>query len=170
MPKAVVVYVRFVDGINHFVGRCIMYLILVMMGLLLYAALSRTVFNNPLLWGVQMSQFLMAAYYLLGGGYSMQQGAHVRMDLIYSRFSERGKAIADSLTSVFLILYLVALFVGGVMSTEYSLTYDQRFHSAWAPRVAPIKIIMTIGIGLMLLQATSMFLKDVARALGREIE
>ena len=38
-----------------------------------------------------MAQFLLAAYYLLGGAYSMQLDAHVRMDLLYSR-CRRGRA------------------------------------------------------------------------------
>ena len=50
------------------------------------------------------------------------------------------------------------------------LEYGQRNYSAWAPLMWPIKAIMTLGIGLMLLQAFSIFFKDLARVLGREIE
>ena len=56
--------------------------------------------------------------------------------------------------------------MGGISSTEYALTYDQRNYSAWAPRLAPIKIIMCIGITLMLLQVTATFFKDLAVARG----
>ena len=64
---------------------------------------------------------------------------------------------------------MVFLFVGGISSSEYAVTYNQRNFSAWAPPIAPIKIVMTVGIGLMLLQTVSVFFKDLARALGKPI-
>ncbi len=146
-----------------------MYMIFVMIGLLLYMSLSRSVFNTPLNWGVEMAQFMMAAYYLLGGAYSMQIDAHVRMDIFYSRWSPRGKARADVLTAVFLIFYLVVLLIGGINSSEYALSHGQKNYSAWAPPVAPIKIIMTFGIALMLLQAIAMFFRDLATLRGKDI-
>ena len=48
-----------------------------------------------------MAQFMLTAYYILGGGYSMQIDAHVRMDVFYSRWSPRKQALADALTSAF---------------------------------------------------------------------
>ena len=47
--------------------------------------------------------------------------------------------------------------------------YGQRNRSAWAPYMAPIKIIMGTGVLLMLLQAIATFFKDLAKAMGREI-
>jgi TRAP-type mannitol/chloroaromatic compound transport system permease small subunit len=146
-----------------------MYLALVMMALLLFASVTRYVFNVPFIWIIEMSQFLMAAYYLLGGGYSMQLDAHVRMDVLYERWAPRTRAWVDTVTAFFLIFYLVFLLRGGFASSMYSLKYDQRNYSAWAPPMAPIKIIMTVGIALMLLQAFSMLFKDIARATRREI-
>jgi TRAP-type mannitol/chloroaromatic compound transport system permease small subunit len=147
-----------------------MYMIFVMIGLLLYMSLSRSVFNAPLNWGVEMAQFMMAAYYLLGGAYSMQIDAHVRMDIFYSRWTPKRKALADTITAVFLIFYLVVLLIGGIYSTEYALIHGQKNYSAWAPPMAPIKIIMTIGVALMLLQAIAMFFRDVATLRGEAIE
>jgi len=169
MPKAVRLYVRCVDRASFVTGRLVMYLVLVMMALLLYASVSRTVFNLPLIWTVEMAQFLMTAYYLLGGAYSMQLDSHVRMDLLYHRWSPRTQAIVDALTICFLIFYLVFLLIGGISSTHYALTYDQRNYSAWAPPLAPIKIIMCIGITLMLLQTIATFFKNVAQARGKEL-
>lgn len=146
-----------------------MYLIYVMMGILLFSSLSRTFFNISYIWIVEMAQFTMAAYYLLGGGYSMQLDSHVRMDLLYSRWSPKGRAVADCITAIFLIFYLVFLFIGGISSTQYALQYGQVNYSAWAPPLAPIKIIMTIGIALMLLQAVATFFKDLAAARGETL-
>ncbi|GAA0565725.1 TRAP transporter small permease subunit [Halomonas salifodinae] len=170
MPTTIIRFVRLVDRLNHGVGRVTMYLVFAMMGLLLYASFSRSVLNSPLLWGVEMSQFMLTAYYLLGGAYAMQVGAHVRMDLFYSQWSPRTQALVDALTILFLIVFLVTLLLGGISSTHYSLQYGQRNYSAWAPPLAPIKLIMCLGIVLMLLQAVATFLKDLARALGRAID
>ncbi|AMD02084.1 TRAP transporter small permease subunit [Halomonas chromatireducens] len=169
MPRTIRRYVRLVDRLNRGVGRVIMYLVFVMMGLLLYASFSRTVLNSPLMWGVEMSQFMLVSYYLLGGAYAMQMGAHVRMDLFYSRWTPRTQALVDAITILFLIFFLVTLLLGGISSTQYALQYGQRNYSAWAPPLAPIKIIMCIGILLMLLQAVATFFKDVAIARGVDI-
>ena len=169
MPRAVRTYVRYVDAFNRAVGRFMMYFIFVMMGILLFSSGSRTIFSLSHIWTVEMAQFVMTGYYLLGGGYSMQLDSHVRMDLLYSCWSPRGQALADALTSGFLIFFLVVLLVGAISSTEYALTYGQRNYSSWAPPLAPIKIIMTIGIVLMLLQAVAVFFRDVAKARGETL-
>tara|TARA_B100001123_G_C14324374_1_gene636527 strand:- start:3 stop:371 length:369 start_codon:yes stop_codon:yes gene_type:complete len=122
------------------------------------------------MWIIEMAQFIITGYYLLGGGYSMITGDHVRMDLIYSKFSERNKAKMDAFTSFFLVFYLITLLFGSITSLIYTLETKQRLFTAWAPYVWPIKIIMFIGILLMLLQSISMFFKDIAKVKGVEIK
>lgn len=165
-PASLRAYVRSVETVNRAVGRVIMYMIFVMIGVLLYSALSRTLFNLPLFWVVEMSQFLLVGYYLLGGGYSMQLGDHVRMDLFYSRWSDRGKARMDAFTVLFLIFYLAILLYGALSSTSYALEYGERSYSAWRPYMAPVKIVACVGIFLMLLQAIAELIKDLARLRG----
>jgi len=170
LPRAARAYVRYVEAVNRAVGRVVMLLIFVMIGILLYASISRTVFDVPISWVMEMGQFLLAAYYLLGGGYSMQINSHVRMDLLYGRLSPRKMAFTDTITSFCLIFYLVVLLMGGISSTRYAITYNQVNYTAWAPLLWPIKTIMTVGIALMLLQAVAFFFKDLARTRGEEIE
>jgi len=167
LPEAVKIYVRYVDAINRRIGRIVMYLVFAMMGVLLY--LSITKFLIAPSWAIEMAQFIMVAYYLLGGAYSMQTGSHVRMDLLYSNWSPRTRAAVDVFTVLFLIAYLVMLLLGGISSTQYALKYGEESYSAWAPAMAPIKIIMVIGIVMMLLQAIAMFFKDLAAARGKPL-
>lgn len=169
MPKAARVYVRYVEALNRRIGRLAMYLVFAMMGILLFSSITRTAFNMSHIWIVEMAQFTMVAYYLLGGGYSMQLDSHVRMDLLYSRWSARKKAIADSITIFFLLFYVVLLLYGGISSTHYSLEYGQKNYTAWAPYLAPIKIIMVIGIVLMLLQIVATFFRNLAEARGEPL-
>ncbi|WP_345899962.1 TRAP transporter small permease subunit [Martelella sp. UBA3392] len=168
MPQAIRTYVRYVDGFNRVIGRIAMWLIFVMMGILLWSSVSKTMFN-PSLWTLEMAQFVMTAYYILGGAYSLQLDSHVRMDLIYGRWTPRQKAAVDAVTVIMLFTYLIFLLIGGVSSTEYALKYGETSYSSWSPYMAPIKIVMVFGIFLMFLQTTSIFFKDLAKALGREM-
>ncbi len=161
-------YVRAVDGVNYRLGRMMMYGIFVMMGILLWSSISKTFFL-PSLWTLEMAQFAMVAYYMLGGPYSIQLGSNVRMDLLYGEWSDRRKSQVDAITVLFLIVYLGFLLWGGIGSTIYSFQYGgERSPSAWRPYLWPIKVIMVTGIFLMLLQAISEFLKDILRLRGEE--
>lgn len=170
MPKPIIMFVRFTEAVNTVVGKFAMYLVFAMGGVLLFESIFRTVFDQPHIWVVEVAQFIMAAYYLLGGGYSMMLRGHVRMDLLYGRWSEKRRAVADLLTGPILIFYLVVLLIGGISSIEYALKYGQTNYTSWGPPLAPIKIIMAVGIFLMLLQAIATFFKDLAKARGEEIK
>ena len=169
MPKFIKYYINFIDYVSLKTGRATMYLVFVMMFILILSFVTRNIINIPLIWIIEMAQFVMTGYYLLGGGYSMLTDDHVRMDLIYSKLKDKTKALLDSLTSVFLIFYLVVLLYGSISSLTYTIETNQRLFTAWAPYVWPIKSIMTFGIGLMLLQSIAIFFKDIAKVLNREI-
>lgn len=162
-------YVRVVDAVNYRLGRIVMYGIFVMAGILLWSSFSKA-FSVPSLWTLEMAQFAMVAYYILGGPYSIQLGSNVRMDLLYAGWSQRRKAWVDSFTVLFLIFYLVVLLWGGIDSTIYSFKYGgERSPTAWRPYLWPIKVIMVIGIALMLLQAISELFKDILRLNGEDM-
>ena len=178
-----------VDGLNRWIGLIVMYGIFVLMAILLWSSVSKTFFV-PSLWTLEMAQFAMVAYYMLGGPYSILVGSNVRMDLFYGNWSLRRKATVDVITVFFLIFYLVVLLRGALSSTAYSLGYwgDEPLYffiglvsgaeevgrmetsaTAWRPVIWPIKSIMIVGLVLMLLQAVSELIKDLARALGQDI-
>lgn len=169
MIRAAKAYVRVVDRTSKFVFKVMMYLLFVMLGILLYDTVMRTVFNKPNVWAVELTQFFMAPYYLLGGAYTMLLGGHVRMDVFYSKWTPRGKAFADIMTSVFILFYVVVLLIGGFQGIKYAATYNQVTYTAWAPKVLPVKIFMVSGIVLMLLQVISELIKDIAAIMGDDI-
>ncbi|MEL6644681.1 MAG: TRAP transporter small permease subunit [Pseudomonadota bacterium] len=163
-------YIRIVDRMNRWIGRVVMYGIFVMMGILLWSSISKTFFL-PSLWTLEMAQFTMVAYYILGGPYSIQLGSNVRMDLLYGEWSDRRKAWTDAITVLFLLFYLVVLLWGGIDSTIYSFQYGgERSPTAWRPYLWPIKTIMVIGISLMILQVLSELFKDILRIRGEAID
>jgi TRAP-type mannitol/chloroaromatic compound transport system permease small subunit len=168
MPRAIRAYVRYVEAFNRGVGRIMMYGIFVMMGILLWSSFSKA-FLLPSVWTLEMAQFALTAYYLLGGPYSIQLGSNVRMDLIYGGWSDRTKAWMDAFSVFCLIFFLGVLLYGGIESTAYAFQYNERSYSAWRPYMAPIKVIMCFGIIMMLLQAIAEFFKDIAKIRGEEI-
>ena len=145
-----------------------MYGLFVIFGVLLWSSISKTFFL-PSLWTLEIAQFAMVAYYILGGPFSLQIGANVRMDLFYGGWTDRKKAWCDAFSILLLIFYLGVLLYGAIDSTTYSLQYNERSPTAWRPLLWPIKIIMCVGIFLMLLQAISEFFKDIAKLKGKEI-
>ena len=168
MPYIVRRYVRIVDAVNYRIGRVMMYGIFVMVGILLWSSISKTFFL-PSLWTLEIAQFAMVAYYILGGPYSIQMGSNVRMDLFYGDWSDLKKAWVDAFTVLMLILYLGVLLYGGFESTSYSFQYNERSPTAWRPYLWPIKVAMCIGFFLMLLQAISELFKDIAKVRGWDL-
>lgn len=168
MPVFFRQYVRIVDKINRTIGRVVMYGIFVMIGILLWSSISKTFFL-PTLWTLEMAQFAMVAYYILGGPYSIQLGSNVRMDLFYAEWSAKKKAYFDAITVLFLIFYLSILLYGAIDSTQYAFQYNERSYSAWRPYMWPIKLIMCVGFVLMLLQSISELIKDIAIIRGEDI-
>ena len=170
MTDALRAYVRVVDALNRRIGRAVMYGIFVMMGILLWSSVSKTFFT-PSLWTLEMAQFAMVAYYVLGGPYSIQMGSNVRMDLLYGEWSDWRKAQVDAITCLFLMGFLGVLLYGGWESLAYSLQYGgERSPTAWRPYLWPIKAVMVAGIALMLLQALSELAKDVLLLRGAVVE
>jgi TRAP-type mannitol/chloroaromatic compound transport system permease small subunit len=176
-------YIRVVDAVNYRIGRIMMYGIFVMIAILMWSSISKTFFL-PSLWTLEIAQFAMVTYYILGGPYSIQMGSNVRMDLFYGEWSTKKKAQVDAITVLFLMLYLGVLLYGGLGSMAYSLGHYsdepmqflaglltgqedvgrlERSPTAWRPYLWPIKLIMCVGIFLMLLQAISELLKDIIK-------
>jgi TRAP-type mannitol/chloroaromatic compound transport system permease small subunit len=187
--KAMRRFITVVDAFNYRLGRLMMFGIFVLMGGLLWSTFSKAA-GSPSLWTLEMAQFIMVGYYMLGGPYSILMGSNVRMDLFYGNWSLRRKATIDSLTVLFLIFYLGVMFYGALGSTAYSLGYwgtapfeffaglntgteeigrMERSSTAWRPYIWPVKAVMTLGLFLMLLQALSELCKDIARLQGHDI-
>ena len=169
MPGFILSYIKYVDKFNYLIGRMAMYGIFVMVVILLWSSISKTFFF-PSLWTLESAQFVMAAYYILGGAYAIQLKANVRMDLFYGEWSIKKRAWMDLFTAFFLIFFLCVLLYGGLESMLYSLKYGQRTNTAWRPLIWPIKAVMCTGFGMMILQSVSEFFKDIAIIRGVEIK
>ncbi len=161
MHPIFLIYVRWIDALNDAVGRFVMYMLLLTLACLLLYGIVAPMFGLYPIWILESSEFVMVAYFMLGGGYAILHDGHVRMDVFYSRWRGRTRAIVDTITDSFLIIYLGVLLYGGVTSAAYAVKYNQHSVSAWSPPMAPVKIVVVVGIVLTLLQAFSVLIKDI---------
>ncbi|MCF4167153.1 TRAP transporter small permease subunit [Zavarzinia compransoris] len=127
------------------------------------------VFFLPINWGVELGQFVMVAYYLLGGAWSLKHEEHVRMDLLYGGWTVTRKAKVNIFTDLAMLFFICLLFYGAIDSTVYAFETGERSFSAWRPYVAPVKVVMCIGIGLALLQSVAILFKDWAVIKGEAV-
>jgi TRAP-type mannitol/chloroaromatic compound transport system permease small subunit len=169
MPNLIRSYVRFTDRISDYVGYLAAALIFVMGATLMFDAFTRNVINMPVHWAVELTQFTLAAYYFMGGAFTLKNNSHVRMDLFYSSLSERSRAKIDLATSVCLIFYLVVTLIGGISSLQYAIETNERRFSIWNPSVIPIKALLVVCLVLMLMQAFSLVFKHVATLRGEKV-
>ena len=168
MPNWTKAFVKIVDAVNYRIGRMSMYLLFVLSGVLLWSIIAKA-FGRPPLWTQEMAQFTMVAYFMLGGAYSLQLGANVRMDLLYGRWSPRRRAAVDTVTVFAMIFFLGVVLYGGIESTIYAFEIGERSRSVWRPYLAPVKIVICVGVFLMILQSVAFLIRDIAHLRGEDI-
>lgn len=162
--------VRLIDALNRTVGRIVAVMVLALMALIVAEVTLRYGFAAPTVWGTELSTFLFATYVLLGGGFALLNGDHVRMDVLYGRLPPRGRAALDVLTAPFALLYCYILLVeGGAMVVE-AIATGRRHSTDWAPLLWPWLLALPVGAGLLALQAVAHIVRDAVRAAtGRDL-
>lgn len=168
MPHFAIAFVRIVEALNTFVGRMAMYLVFVLAAVLMWSVIAKAFFT-PTLWTQEMAQFTLVGYFVLGGAYSLILGANVRMDLLYGRWSPTRQAAVDCVTVFALIIFLVVVLWGGIESTIYAFEVSERSRTVWRPYMAPIKIVICVGVFLMILQSIAFLIRDIATLRGVRI-
>lgn len=169
MPRVLQNYVRFMDSATRRFGLGIQSLIFVIIGVLLFETISRYIFNAPTVWSVEVSKFVFGAYFLLGGAYVLLTGGHVRMDILYGRWSPRRQAIMDVALFALFVIYVGVTLRSAIYHATMSTIMLQRSGTPWHPYLWPIKIIVVIGFLLMLLQGISQFIKSIATIRGKPL-
>ncbi len=168
MPHFAIAFVRIVEAVNYRVGRMAMYLVFVLAAVLMWSVIAKAFFT-PALWTQEMAQFTMVGYFVLGGAYSLILGANVRMDLLYGRWSPTRQAAVDCISVFALIIFLVVVLWGGIESTIYAFEVGERSRTVWRPYMAPIKIVICVGVFLMILQSIAFLIRDIATLRGVRI-
>lgn len=170
MPKILGNYVRFIESMNKHVGEKMQYAIFALIGILTFELIARYVFSASTPWSVEMAQYTLGAYFILGGAYVFLEGGHVSMDALYSKWSPKRRVITDLATFPLIAVYLVVFVWAGFNEAKYSFDLGQRSTSVWGPYLAPIKFIIVVGAFLILLQAIAFLIRDIAILKGKPIK
>lgn len=157
-------HTRITDGIewlNVKVGQFVAYWAVLSVFGYYYEVIARFAFNSPTNW-LHESMFLMyGMQYMLAGAYAYQVDQHVRVDVFYTKFSPRGKAIADIVTSAFFFIFVGTLLVTSYRFAADGVANNEHSFTEWGVQYWPIKLMMPIGAGLLLLQGISKLMKDI---------
>jgi TRAP-type mannitol/chloroaromatic compound transport system permease small subunit len=86
-----------IDALSIWSGKAASWLILLVVGFIIYEILMRYVFHLPTLWVSESMVFGSGLTYVLGAAWALQDNRHVKIDLIYGRLTPRQRAVIDSL-------------------------------------------------------------------------
>ena len=161
-------FMRAVTWLNGRVGRFAAYFVLLIFVLLFAEVLLRYFFRTPTVWTNELAQLLFGAYAVLSGGYLLARGGHVNVDIVYSHFPRRVKAIVDIATSVLFFLFVVILLVLGLSFAWDAVGKLEHSHSAWNPPIWPFKVMIPVAAALLLLQGIVKLIADICVVLGIE--
>jgi len=157
-----------IEAINVKAGEYVAYWAVISVFVYYYEVMARFLFNSPTNW-VHESMFLMyGMQYMISGAYAYREDQHVRVDVVYSKLSPRGKAIADIISSVFFFIFtLTLLWTGGRFALDAVHNAETSF-TEWGIQYWPVKLTMPIGAALIVLQGISKLIKDIMFVMRRE--
>lgn len=163
-------FIRCVDAAIDFIGRTASFLIYPTMLVLVYEVVMRYYFTRPTIWAHETSCMLYGAHFVIGGAYALQKGAFVNVEVLYIRFSKRGRAILDLITWTMFYVFVGTLLWKSIPWAWESFLVREFSDSTWGPYVWPIKMTIPFASFIMLLQGMTKTIKDAYLAVtGREL-
>jgi len=158
MSKTIVGIDRFSKAIGNIVCWITIPLILGMV----YEVFARKLFLSPTIWAYDMSRFLYGALFMLGAGYALSKGVHIRADFLYRNFKVKTQGTVDFW--LYLLFYFPGLLVFLYMTIgfvqESIMRGEKGMDTTWMPYMWPIKTCLLIGIIFLLIQGISEILKS----------
>lgn len=155
-------FINATDRINDFIGKSVSWLSLGLVLLVCFDVVRRFMFERTDAWIMELQWHMFAMLFLLGAGYTLKEQKHVRVDLFYSTFEPRHKALINLIGGLVLLIPLCILLI--YLSVYYA--YDSYLigEGSADPGGLPyrfiIKMIIPIGMSFLLLQG----LAETARA------
>ena len=153
-----------IDYVNQFLGKAASIMILLSCVVSALNALLRYGFDVSNNWPLELQWYLFAAAVMLGASYTLKRNEHVRVDLIYSQLSIRGRLWVDLFGLIFFLmpacilftwLSWTSLFYPSLLSLEHSI------NSGGLLRY-PIKFVVPMGFFMLCLQGFSEIIKRIA--------
>ncbi|MGC9503515.1 TRAP transporter small permease subunit [Baaleninema sp.] len=163
---------RLVDRANESIGRLTGWLVLLMVAVGTWNVIGRYAGQAI---GIKLSSnafietqwYLFSLVFLLGAAYTLKHNEHVRMDVLYSNWSPRRKALADFIGTLLFLVPFCAIALWFVRSPILSSWQIQETSPdpGGLPRY-PIKTFVFVSFVLLILQGISEAIKKWAVWMG----
>ena len=151
-----------IDKFSKRVGNITCWILMPLIFAMTYEVLARKFFLAPTMWAYDMSRFLYGALFMLGAGYALSKGVHIRADFLYRNFKTKTQGLVDFW--LYILFYFPGLTVFLYMTigfVEESIRRGERgMDTAWMPYMWPIKMCLLVGIVFLLIQGISELLKS----------
>ncbi len=153
------------DLINQTVGAIVRFFALAMVLLQFGIVLLRYVFGVSFVWLDESVLYLHAALFMLGAGYTLLVGGHVRVDIFYARFEARTRTLIDAAGHLLLLIpTMVVLLVYSWPSVRSAWTIlEGPISVGGIPASFLLKSLIPAFCVLLLIQGVACLLRDLAR-------
>ena len=162
MPSWMAKSIINIDKFSKQVGSVVCWILMPLIFAMTYEVLARKLFLAPTIWAYDISRFLYGALFMLGAGYALSRGVHIRADFLYRNFKIKNQGLIDFW--LYLLFYFPGLIVFLYMTFGFVLESIQRgergMDTTWMPYMWPIKTCLLIGIIFLLIQGFSELLKS----------
>ncbi len=152
-----------IDHLNETVGKAVSWLTTILVILVCFDVVIRYIFNDTQAWIRELEWHLFALVFLLGAGYAFKHDRHVRVDVFYSKFSNREKALVNLVGGLVLLLpwcLLVIYYAFDFALLSYKIG-ETSPDPGGLPALYLIKFSVCIGIFLLFLQGVSNIIESV---------
>jgi TRAP-type mannitol/chloroaromatic compound transport system permease small subunit len=156
-----------VDALNNRIGASIRWLSLIMILVGAFNAIARyltryTGFALSSNAYFDLQWYFFSLIFLLGAAYGLEHDVHVRVDVLYARLSRKGRAWIDLAgTVLFLIPFSVMMLWVSWPAVRNSWSIRETSPDPGGLPRYPIKTVILLSFGLLLLQALSQLVKQV---------
>ncbi len=162
---------RGMDQVSERSGRIFVWLVIPLTIMVAFEVVCRRVFNAPHIWSTEVTNYIYGPHFMLVAAYTMLYKAHVRIDIIYQRFSPRTRGILDFITyTIFFFPFCIIVFHQGLIYAGTSWSIGETSESA-ALRVVPlIKTVIPVTFLLLLNQGLATYIRAVIQMIrGEEV-
>jgi TRAP-type mannitol/chloroaromatic compound transport system permease small subunit len=143
-----------VDQVTRALGEKASFVFLLAVALTFYEVVLRYFFNAPTTWVHEVSIFLTASAFIIGGSYTLQRRDHIRITLIFDAAPPRVRYWLSIVNATIALYFLMALGYGAALQAEKSLKVMETTGTASdLPLPVTLKSLLTLGVALMILQA-----------------
>jgi TRAP-type mannitol/chloroaromatic compound transport system permease small subunit len=154
---------RIIDSTNERLGLAMRWLVIAAILVMVIEVAQRYFFHRPTMWGYEIPVQVGAAMYVLSWGYVHFRHGHVRVDVFYSRFPPRSRAIVD--VACFLLLFVPVIgflmYTSGAWMARAWEIGEKSVLTYWYPPIAPLRTAIFLGILFLLLQGIADFIRDL---------